>query len=77
MESVNLTAYLYFTGNCREAMAFYQRIFGGKIEVMTFGEIDNNCPEAMKESVMHASLMGGRGGIFWMRQSKPKPLRHR
>jgi PhnB protein len=42
-------AYLYFTGNCREAMAFYHEIFGGDLNVM-------DTPEG---KVMHARLSGG------------------
>lgn len=36
MKTVNLNAYLYFNGDCREAMEFYQGIFGGELEVITF-----------------------------------------
>jgi PhnB protein len=74
MKSVNLTAYLYFAGNCREAMAFYQQIFGGEIQLMTFGDLDNNCPEAMKDSVMHSSLMGGEVEFFGCDNPSPNPL---
>lgn len=74
MERVNLTAYLYFTGNCREAMAFYQQIFGGEVQLMTFGEIDNNCPDAMKDSVMHSSLMGGEVEFFGCDNPNTNPL---
>src|SRR5690606_31430534 len=59
MEKVTLTPYLLFDGNCREAMNFYHRIFGGNLEAQTFGEVDNSCPAGMKDHIMHSSLMGG------------------
>lgn len=64
MEKVNLNAYLFFDGNCREAMKFYQSIFGGQLEMLTFEEINNSCPEAMKDKIMHANLMGGEAEFF-------------
>lgn len=74
MKTVNLTPYLYFDGNCTKAMNFYQGIFGGNIEIMTFGEVDNDCPSAMKDSVMHASLMGGEVEFFGCDNPVPRPL---
>lgn len=35
-----ITPYLNFGGNCREAMTFYQRCLGGELTVGTFGESD-------------------------------------
>lgn len=64
MKKVYLSPYLFFDGNCREAMTFYQSIFGGKLEIMTFGDVDNSCPDAMKDKIMHANLMGGEVEFF-------------
>jgi PhnB protein len=33
-----LTPYLVFDGTCAEAMRFYQRTLGGKLDLMTHGE---------------------------------------
>jgi PhnB protein len=54
--------YIHFQGTCREAMAFYQNILGGTLEVMGYGEAPD-ATEAMRSSdlVMHATLhLGGR-----------------
>lgn len=59
MENVTCNPYLFFEGNCREAMQFYQEVFGGDLKMRTFGEMDNNCPESLKDSIMHAYLSGG------------------
>lgn len=53
--------YLAFDGNATEAMQFYQRIFGGRLDLLTFGDTpgcDQFPPEA-KNLVMHASLSHG------------------
>lgn len=33
-----LNPYLHFNGNARDAMTFYQSVFGGDLDVMTFGD---------------------------------------
>lgn len=53
----SLNPYLFFNGNCREAMKFYERCFGGKLELMTYGDAKGEgCPLAEKEKIMHAAL---------------------
>ncbi|HLW20835.1 MAG TPA: VOC family protein [Cyclobacteriaceae bacterium] len=73
MNKIALNAYLLFDGNCREAMAFYQGLFGGKLEMMTFGEVDNSCPLAMKDNIMHSSLMGGEVEFLGSDNPEPRP----
>jgi PhnB protein len=58
MSKIDLDAYLFFDGNCREAMEFYQSIFGGKLDIMTYGQVPNTRPEN-KDKVIHANLNGG------------------
>jgi len=55
MTKISLDPYLFFTGNCREAMEFYKKIFGGELIIQSLkdagmGDSDN---------VMHAQLAGG------------------
>ncbi|MEV3936211.1 VOC family protein [Glycomyces sp. NPDC049804] len=50
----NLYPYLFFDGNAREAMGFYQEVLGGELNVMTYGETGATGPEA--DQVMHATL---------------------
>ena len=63
MSAVSLDPYLFFTGNCREAMEFYQSVLGGELEIMTNGQMGNT-DEAMKDKVMHANLQGGVVGMM-------------
>ncbi len=53
-----VTAYLNFSGNCREAMSFYQKCLGGKLSLQTLGEQADvqQLPALMKNVVLHATL---------------------
>jgi PhnB protein len=55
-----LNPYVNFDGNARQAMEFYQGVFGGDLRVSTFGEFgQQDSPDANK--VMHAQLETDRG----------------
>lgn len=53
-----LNVYLTFNGNCEDAMTFYQACLGGELTINKVGgsAIENQCPEAMKDQIMHSSL---------------------
>lgn len=53
--------YLFFTGQCREAMTRYQEIFGGELFVMTMGDApaDEPVPPEMADVVIHAAITIG------------------
>src|SRR5690606_10738475 len=74
MNKINLNPYLMFEGNCREAMAFYQSLFGGTLQSMTFGEVDDSCPKAMRDSIMHSSLITDELVLLGSDNPDPKPL---
>ena len=38
MTSMNVTPVIFFQGNCKEAMEFYQGILGGSLTFNTYGE---------------------------------------
>ena len=57
-----LDSYLFFSGNCAQAMRFYERTLGGKLEaVMTYGQSPEpeHCPAGAKDMVMHSSMKLG------------------
>lgn len=58
MTKISLDPYLFFQGNCREAMEFYQGIFGGELVVQTYAEVKMG-NESQQDWVMHAMLSGG------------------
>jgi PhnB protein len=54
-----INAYLNFNGNCRDAMNFYKECLGGELALQTVegSPIEAQCPPAIKNQVLHASLM--------------------
>ncbi|QGN48703.1 VOC family protein [Micromonospora sp. WMMD558] len=55
-----LNPYLNFPGTARQAMDFYQSVFGGSLNQSTFGEFGNDDP-ALKDKIMHAMLEASNG----------------
>lgn len=52
--------YLTFDGNCADAMRFYERVFGGRIEMMiTWAESPeaDQAPPGASDRIMHARLV--------------------
>ncbi|MTD56655.1 VOC family protein [Amycolatopsis pithecellobii] len=58
-----LNPYLTFDGDAREAMEFYHGVFGGSLNVNTFG--DFGAPdESLADKVMHSQLETDRGFVL-------------
>ena len=57
--------YIHFQGNCREAMAAYQMVFGGELSIMGYDQMPDPPPE-MKGSplVMHSMLRVGNRSLM-------------
>lgn len=57
-----INSYLTFNGNCREAMTFYKKCLGGKLELQTIGEspLANRMPPKMKDCILHATLVSDK-----------------
>ncbi len=53
--AISMNPYLNFAGNAREAMTYYQGIFGGKLEIMNFSDVPMEGMPA--EGTMHAALV--------------------
>jgi len=50
-----LNPYLSFRDNAREAMEFYQTVFGGNLEISTFGEMGHQ-DASTADKIMHSTL---------------------
>ena len=61
---VTLDPYLNFKGNAREAMEFYEGVFGGKLTISTFAEFHASTDPSEDDLVMHADLHGPEGIRF-------------
>ena len=70
------TSYIFFNGQCAEAMRFYERTLGGKIEMMLTGaqspEADK-LPPGAAEQILHASLSLPGGGALLASDSMGQP----
>lgn len=68
--------YLMFGGNCREAFTRYHEIFGGELELMSYGDVPSDgeaTPEMaqMADYLAHASL--SFDGHLLMASDDPSP----
>ena len=63
---MSVTPYLFFNGNCSEAMRFYEKTLGGTLQVMTWndGPPDQVPPNVDKNTVMHSHLQLKDGSIL-------------
>jgi PhnB protein len=51
-----LNPYLHFRGDTRQAMAFYQTVFGGSLNITTFKEFQGPHDPSDDDKIMHAQL---------------------
>ena len=73
---MKLTPYLYFAGNCEEALDAYQKIFNGTIhDVSRYGDtfpVD----ESYKGKILHARLTFGDNLIMFSDAMQGKEIKH-
>lgn len=53
--SYSLQPYISFKGRAREAITFYKSVFGGRADIVTFGQF--GIPDAPADGVMHSALV--------------------
>jgi PhnB protein len=59
-----LNPYLGFRDNAREALTFYQSVFGGELALSTFGEFQASEDPAEAEKIMHGMLTTPKGLVL-------------
>ncbi len=59
-----LNPYLGFRATAREAMTFYQSVFGGQLEMSTFAEFQASDDPAEQDKIMHAVLTTDNGMVL-------------
>jgi PhnB protein len=71
--AMQINPYLTFDGNCAEAMRFYERTFGGKLELMTFDSspMRDEIPKGHGNKIMHACLTTADGQSLMASDSGP------
>lgn len=70
-----LNPYVNFAGQTREAMEFYQSVFGGELNMTTFGEFGMTDPN-MANGIMHANLISP-SGFTLMAADAPPNMEHK
>ena len=61
-------AYLAFDGNCADAMRFYEKALGGKLEVLMSGAespMADQMPKEFAHRILHARLALPGGGLLY------------
>src|SRR5437773_12490293 len=71
-----LNPYLSFRGTARAAMEFYRSVFGGNLEVSTFGEGQMAQDPSDKDKVMH-SMLAAPNGFVLMGSDTPAQMEHK
>lgn len=68
---MSFNPYLFFSGDCAEAFAFYSEVFGVEAQVMTNADVppEDAMPDVDPSTVMHASI--GLGGSYLMGSDDP------
>lgn len=53
-----LDSYLFFDRNCADAMRFYEKTLGGKLDMQTVGDspVAAECPNGSADLIVHARL---------------------
>jgi PhnB protein len=76
MMQTTLNPYLSFRDNARQAMGFYQTVFGGKLEMNTFQEFHASQDPVEDNKIMHAMLEADNG-ITFMAADTPNAMEYR
>ncbi len=71
-----LNPYINFRDNARQAMKFYESVFGGKLTMNTFKEFHASQDPSEDDKIMHAELHAGDGIIF-MASDTPNSMQYR
>jgi len=59
--ATRLNPYLSFRDNARDAMEFYQSVFGGELTMSTFAEFEMADDPAERDKIMHSQLESPNG----------------
>ena len=65
-----LNPYLSFKDNTRDAMEFYHTVFGGKLDMNTFKELNASQDPSEDDKIMH-SVLEADNGITFMASDTP------
>jgi PhnB protein len=70
-----IDAYFSFKDNARQAMEFYQSVFGGKLEMQTYKDYNASQAPSEDNKIMHATLEA-ENGISFMGADTPMGMEY-
>jgi PhnB protein len=73
---IKLNPYISFKDNTREAMQFYQSVFGGKLTMSTFKEFHASQKPEEDNLIMH-SMLETENGMTLMASDTPERMEYR
>ena len=71
-----LNPYLSFKDNTRDAMEFYRTVFGGKLDMQTFKELNASQDPSEDDKIMHSQLEADNG-ITLMASDTPDRMEYK
>ena len=71
-----LNPYLSFKDNTRDAMEFYRTVFGGKLDMQTFKELNASQDPSEDDKIMHSQLEA-ENGITIMASDTPDRMEYK
>lgn len=71
-----LNPYLSFLDNTRQAMEFYQTVFGGKLTMSTFKDYHASQDPSEDDKIMHSELEA-ENGIYFMASDTPNRMEYK
>lgn len=71
--ATRLNPYLGFRDTARQAMEFYQSVFGGELTLSTFGEFHASEDPAEQDKIMHG-MVTSPGGLVLMGADTPSSM---
>lgn len=69
--AIRLNPYINFKDDAREALEFYQSVFGGELNMSTFADFQSAQDPAENDLIMHGQL-DGPNGLTLMAADTPK-----
>lgn len=72
-----ISPYLFFPGNCEEAITFYKEVFKGEVvSLARFGEANMPVDDDYKHKIMHAELKAGSFSLMFSDGAPHKEITH-
>ncbi|WP_306327455.1 VOC family protein [Streptomyces venezuelae] len=73
--ATRLNPYLTFTGEAKQALAFYQQVLGGDLSLNTYGGFGAEAPPGYEEKIMHG-MLETPSGFTLMAADNPPGMEH-